>query len=347
MSTLAPPRPAATRTTTTATAGLRGPARLVVRQHRRTFQLLILVVVAAVMGLVAVALWVGHDAGIFAATGCQVRDTTPTLTCAQSVRDYMDSQFLLSHLQGYAATLLIALPAVYGAFMAGPAIGRELESGTYRLAWTQSVTPARWLTAKLAVPTALAVACTLVLTATCTWLSTRPEESAYLWYQRQVYVATGTVPVAYALFGLAVGTLAGLLLRRTLTSMALAVAVQGSAVWGLNTARDHLWPVMTENLALNGTSRFLSEGQPSLVDWGYRTASGARYPADTCVNAGLTGTRDDRLSCLDRLGITGTYADYHPESHYWPLQLVETGILLAVTALAVFAAYRLLRRLHA
>ncbi|MGW2842620.1 hypothetical protein ACWCWD_33130 [Streptomyces sp. NPDC001493] len=345
MSTLAPPRPAAARAT--ASAGLRGPARTVVRQHRRTFQLLILLTLLAVAGVVAVALWIGHDAGVFAGTGCQVNDTAPTFACAQSVRDYMDSQYLLTHVQGYAATLLIALPAVYGAFMAGPAIGRELESGTYRLAWTQSVAPARWLTAKLAVPTALAVACTLVLTATCTWLSTRPKEGGYLWYQREVYAATGTVPVAYALFGLAVGTLAGLLLRRTLTSMALAVAVQGIAVWGLDTVRDHLWPVMTQNLALNGTSRFLSEGKPSLVDWGYRTASGARFPSDTCVTAGLTGTQDDRLTCLDRLGVTASYADYHPESHRWPLQLVESGILLAAAALAVFTAYRLLRRLHA
>ncbi|MGW1468268.1 ABC transporter permease subunit [Streptomyces sp. NPDC002308] len=345
MSTLAPPRPAATRAT--ANAGLRGPARTVVRQHRRTFQLLILLTLLAVAGVVAVVLWVDHDAGVFAGTGCEVNDTTPLLACAQSVRDYMDSQFLLHHLQGDASTLLIVLPAVYGAFMAGPAIGRELESGTYRLAWTQSVAPARWLTAKLAVPTALAVACTLVLTATSTWLSTRPEEYAPLWYQRELYAATGTVPVAYALFGLAVGTLAGLLLRRTLTSMALAVVVQGIAVWGMDTVRDRLWPVMTENLALNGISGFLSKGQPSLVDWGYRTASGARFPSDICLTAGPTGTQDDHLTCLDRLGVIGSYADYHPESHRWPLQLVESGILLAAAALAVFTAYRLLRRLHA
>jgi hypothetical protein len=35
---------------------------------------------------------------------------------------------------------------------------------------------------------------------------------------------------------------------------------------------------------------------------------------------------------------------YHPDSHFWPLHLVETGIVLAVTAAATAAAFRLLHR---
>ncbi|MER7700668.1 hypothetical protein [Streptomyces sp. NPDC096095] len=35
--------------------------------------------------------------------------------------------------------------------------------------------------------------------------------------------------------------------------------------------------------------------------------------------------------------MTRQFTEYHPASHYWPLQLVETGIL---PALAVFAAVR-------
>ncbi|MEZ0160894.1 ABC transporter permease, partial [Streptomyces griseorubens] len=34
----------------------------------------------------------------------------------------------------------------------------------------------------------------------------------------------------------------------------------------------------------------------------------------------------------------------HPASHYWPLQLVATGILLAVAGLLTYAAFRVLRR---
>lgn len=181
MSTLAPPRPAPPGRATAST-GLRGPARLVVRQHLRAFQLLILLTVLAVAGLVAVALWVGHDAAAFARTGCQVGSNTPTHACAQSVGDYLGSQQHLRTARSWVELLLVLLPAVYGAFMAGPAIGRELESGTHRLAWTQSVSPARWLTAKLAVPTAAAVAATLVLTGITAWAAGQSEEYNEGWY---------------------------------------------------------------------------------------------------------------------------------------------------------------------
>ncbi|MBC2865717.1 hypothetical protein [Streptomyces mexicanus] len=40
----------------------------------------------------------------------------------------------------------------------------------------------------------------------------------------------------------------------------------------------------------------------------------------------------------------GYYAVYHPQSHFWPLQLTETGIVLAVTVLATAAAFTVLRR---
>ncbi|MFF4271246.1 hypothetical protein [Streptomyces sp. NPDC001536] len=42
--------------------------------------------------------------------------------------------------------------------------------------------------------------------------------------------------------------------------------------------------------------------------------------------------------------MTGYFTDYHPASHFWPLQLVETGLTLAVAALAVGTAFWLLRR---
>lgn len=46
-----------------------------------------------------------------------------------------------------------------------------------------------------------------------------------------------------------------------------------------------------------------------------------------------------------RGGVT-EFTDHHPASPFRPLQLVETGILPALAALAVFTAFRVLRRLH-
>ncbi|MGW0854116.1 hypothetical protein [Streptomyces sp. NPDC002690] len=336
MSTLAPPRPAVR---ATASTGLRGPVRLVVRQHRRTFQLLILLIALAVVGLVAVTVWVGHDADAFADTGCRLGSNSPTHACAQSVREYLDSQLHLSTARSWVELLMVLLPAAYGAFMAGPAIGRELESGVHRLAWTQSVSPARWLTAKLAVPATAVVAVTLVLTAAHAWASGQAEQYTDEWYMDGLRPTGGVLPLAYALFALAVGTLAGLLLRNTLRSMAVALVVQGISVYGFGKVRPHLWPVVTATYSSRIDDFHLGRW---VVDSGYLTSTGERLPFSTCADSTETGD-----TCLNALGITGRYVDYHPESHHWPLQLVETGILLAVAALAVHASYRLLRRLHA
>ena len=45
--------------------------------------------------------------------------------------------------------VLLAVPALLGIFWGAPLVARELETGTYRLAWTQGVTRKRWLAAKL------------------------------------------------------------------------------------------------------------------------------------------------------------------------------------------------------
>ena len=56
------------------------------------------------------------------------------------------------------AGYLILLPALVGMFVGAPLLARELEHGTHRFAWTQSVTRRRWLLSKTLL---LALAVTL------------------------------------------------------------------------------------------------------------------------------------------------------------------------------------------
>ncbi len=67
------------------------------------------------------------------------------------------------------AGYLILLPALVGMFVGAPLLARELEHGTHRFAWTQSVTRRRWLLSKTLL---LALAVTLggiVLSAIVMW----------------------------------------------------------------------------------------------------------------------------------------------------------------------------------
>src|SRR5215469_10642423 len=45
--------------------------------------------------------------------------------------------------------VILVAPAITGIFWGAPLIARELETGTSKLAWNQSITRTRWLTVKL------------------------------------------------------------------------------------------------------------------------------------------------------------------------------------------------------
>ena len=213
-------------------------------------------------------------------------------------------------------------------------IGRELESGTARLAWTQSVSPARWLAAKLAAPAALLVAGMLVLTLLHRLVfgsdsSLRETIGAADWHQSPAFEANGTLATAYALLGLAVGTLAGLLLRRAVPALGTAVLALGALTILLGDLRPYLWPVKTL------TGEEYPEWTGMVVDDGALTSTGARVSDPICV---------DDARCLAEHDIVGYYRDFHPASHFWPLQLAETAVVLTLAALAVLLSVRLLNR---
>ncbi|NEE60076.1 hypothetical protein G3M55_88075, partial [Streptomyces sp. SID8455] len=60
-----------------------------------------------------------------------------------------------------------------------------------------------------------------------------------LWEDGSAFGATGTVPVASALLALALGSLAGLLLRRTVPALAVALLASGLVTVVLGQVRDH------------------------------------------------------------------------------------------------------------
>jgi hypothetical protein len=229
--------------------------------------------------------------------------------------------------------VLTVAPALIGAWAGASLIGRELESGTANLSWTQSVTPARWLAAKLAVPAALIVSGTVLLTLLnrLVWWREEPLRDAVStrdWFAVITFTGNGTLATAYALLALAIGVVAGLLLRRSLPALAVGFAGTAALMVVLQGNRHHLWPVTEVRAA---ASEPLWTGM--LVDRGLITASGDRISNSLCGD----------FDC-GRSDVVGYWAQSHPASHFWPLQLVETGIVVAVTALLVLASFHLLRR---
>ncbi|WP_328872303.1 ABC transporter permease [Streptomyces sp. NBC_00287] len=232
-------------------------------------------------------------------------------------------------------SLMNFVPLFAASWAGGALIGRDMENGTAQLAWVQSVSPARWLAAKLAVPAALLTAgmLTLTLLHRLTWSSDGELHRTMgwrSWHDDSIFLANGTAATAYALLGLAVGALTGLLLRRALPALTVATVATAALTNRLGELRPHLWPTETA-LAKDD----YPETVGMIVEGGALTSTGARVPLPDCMG---------EPRCLSDRDITGFYADYHPTSHFWPLQLMETGIVLALAAVAVVAAFWLLRR---
>ncbi|MFF6968921.1 ABC transporter permease [Streptomyces anthocyanicus] len=232
---------------------------------------------------------------------------------------------------------VLAAPFLVAAWAGGWLTSRELESGTARLAWTQGVSPARWLAARLALPGLLVVTVTGLLA----WLHRRawtagedrfPATDA--WYDYPTFYANGLLPVALALAGLGVGAVAGLLLCRSAASLATATVAVGLLWAAVHLALPYLWPTVTRVTSLEQGPAVLgiSTGEGVLTADGDRRTTACRTILNGCHRN------------LEDLGAVHYFNDFHPPSHYWPLQLVASGALLAVTALCVLAAFRLLRR---
>jgi hypothetical protein len=134
--------------------------------------------------------------------------------CATVIRDFVNRDRLLQRL----SLVVVALPALLGVFWGAPLVAREFETGTFRLAWTQSTTRTRWLAGKLTVVGLASVAVAGLLTSMIGWWSS-PFDRLAFGGPFGAFDHRGVVTMGYAAFAFVLGVTAGLLIRRTLPAM--------------------------------------------------------------------------------------------------------------------------------
>jgi ABC-type multidrug transport system permease subunit len=115
-----------------------------------------------------------------------------------------DAVYPLLYFAGGAAVYLT--PALIGIFWGAPLVTRELEAGTLRLTWNQSVTRTRWMAAKLALIGLVAMATAGLLSLMVTWWSGPIDQAGGFpvtmgqlsRFSPLVFDARGFAPVGYA-----------------------------------------------------------------------------------------------------------------------------------------------------
>ncbi|MBC6457916.1 ABC transporter permease subunit [Actinomadura sp. HBU206391] len=198
-----------------------------------------LAALAAVLALTGPGLSDDYASGIAACT-------TESGGCSNYVqRFFHDNQ--ASFLAVTAIVLL--LPALIGLFWGAPLITRELEAGTHRLVWNQSITRTRWLTVKLALTGLAAMTAAGLGSLAVTWWAGPIDKAAagnspgFPRLGPLVFDARGIVPIGYAAFAFALGVTIGMLVRRTLPAMAITLVVFVAVQIAMPLlARPHLLP---------------------------------------------------------------------------------------------------------
>jgi hypothetical protein len=314
-------------------------AWVVWRQHRMA-----LAGLAAFLGGLAVYVWmVGrqlHHAYV-AATTCNPNSPT----CADLITHF---NFMNHALQG--GYILQAVPALIGAFVGAPVLARELETGTFRFAWTQGFQRWRWVVAKVVALGILVTAAAAAISLLLSWyyqpyLATRNgaldlnEMSAF---GGGVFDLRGVSFAAWTLAAFAIAVLAGMLIRRAVPAIVATLAAYTAlALLAANLLRRHyLPPLRTTNLDVPGSAWIQSQGWTRGGTFAFHNWRDAPQTLiQSCTSASGPfgkGSPVALAQCFARHGYT-QLTSYQPASRFWAFQWIEGGWLLVLSALLIAA----------
>ncbi len=305
--------------------------------------------VAVLLGVEAAYLVIrGHEmrTAYAAAVACRPQS-------APSCRFAFDNFHTIYANVGFLGGLLVWTPAVIGAFAGAPLLARELETGTFRYAWTQGAGRMRWVVAHL-VAGALGVA---VLSAAFGALMT--------WYDHPLVASgieprlhtsefpiTGVAVVGWALLAFSVGVLVGLVSRRVVAALAVTLALwTGIAFLTAERFRAHYEaPLVTRGLRFSGSDLSVrqwwthggvtasgSQINRTLQGIGVQSTGGGNF------KAGPGSSTVDPVHYLIQHGFI-QWTSYQPDSRYWPFQWIEFGWLALLSVLLLGATIWLVRR---
>ncbi len=316
------------------------------RQHR-----VALTSMAVLLGALALYVWITgrqlHHA-YAAATACHPADSA---VCADRVSHFNAMDKILWW--GY---VLQPIPAIIGAFLGAPLLARELETGTFRYAWTQGFGAVRWTVAKLVGLAVVVAAAAGAIGALLSWYYQpyfSDQNHALSLFQMSPYAAglfdlRGVGFAAWTLAAFAIGCLAGMLSRRVVVAIVTTLTVYAVlAVVVANFLRVHyLTPLVTKTLNVPGSAWIISQRWTK----DGRFVFAGRPPIDVamqlCPSSAVGAGKPSPASipqCLVQHGYT-QLTRYQPISRFWSFQWIEAGWLVALSTVLIVTTVWLVRR---
>src|SRR6202453_383913 len=273
-----------------------------------------------------------------------------SLACSNAIGDFDNAHWSTAEA---IAVLLQVVPALIGAFAAAPVLARELETGTFRYAWTQSIGRTRWTLAKLVPLAGTAAAAAGAFSEVFSWyfkpfvdqgLQTRLPPLAPL-----VFDLHGVAFAAWTLAACSIGALAGMLIRRVVPAIAATMAAWAGLALaaGLFLRQHYLTPLVAHNPNLPGSAWIISswytgrDGKP-LSQAAVSQFLQGYHPAAKQVGPNSFQTCALPIGYITQHGYK-FWVTYQPGSRFWPFQWIEGGYLLGLSVLLIAATIWLVR----
>jgi len=256
--------------------------------------------------------------------------------------------------------VLLAVPALIGAFAGAPVLAREMETGTFRYAWTQGFGRWRWALAKLTTVAVVLAAAAEALSALFSWyyqpyFAARSPALAFTEMSPMnpgLFGPRGLTFAAWTLAAVTMGGLAGMLIRRIVPAIAATLAVYaGLAVaTGMFLRQHYLAPLVTSRLNVPYTAWITTQW---LAKDGTRSPAHGNQairlfqqlcPSSALGEPGSTGKMPlSPVQCFIQHGYT-QWTAYQPATRFWPFQWIEVGWLLALSLLLIGSTVWLVQR---
>jgi hypothetical protein len=303
------------------------------------------------LGALAVCLWI---------VGLRLHHAYAAATACQPVNSQVCGGLIATFngLDGFLANgiILQVAPALIGAFTGAPVLARELETGTFRYAWTLGFGRWRWALAKLVLLAVAVAAAAGALSVLSSWyyqpyFATSNQTDGLIErtpFFPGLFNLHGITFAAWMLAAFAIGGLAGMLIRRVVPAIAATLAVYtGLAIAATLYLRQHyLTPLVTSNPNLPSSAWVIGHWWTKDGKFAF-----AGFPPDLLQQfcpapaAGSSGkpTTADLAQCVSQHGYT-QWTSYHPASQFWAFQWIEAGWLLALSALLIAATVWLVQR---
>ncbi|MFB9904130.1 hypothetical protein [Allokutzneria oryzae] len=311
------------------------------RQQRATLVTLAVVLLGGVATLALLRSWSTSLIEQHSLASCVL--DTKNAECARRASLWRDEYY---ELLKYAQVALVILPVLLGMFCGAPLFAREFEQGTHVLAFTQSVSRARWMAVKVAMAMLPALLVVLVLQAFLNgWADSAGDlgprtEGPYAWSH---YDTTGLIPLAHTLFAFGVGVFAGIAGRRSLLAMTVTLGMFAAVRLAVPAIRPML---AASERRVGSYATGADVPKRSLVDsYGYMDSAGRVVPDGEALFSRCIRTEPDKVAeCMGRSGVTQVFTDFVGPEAAGTVQLVESALFAGVAVVLLAAGVWWLRR---